>query len=63
MGRSKVNNFSTSLIKANESYGVGIPFNQYLDLSVNKFGINITSGISSAEPLVAYLYFHGRIQL
>mgnify|MGYP003627655670 FL=1 len=63
MGNSKVNNFSTSLIKANEAYGVGIPFNQYLDLSVNKFGINITSGISSAEPLVAYLYFHGRIQL
>jgi len=63
MGRSKVNNFSTSLIKANEAYGVGIPFNQYLDLSVNKFGINITSGISSTDPLVAYLYFHGRIQL
>lgn len=63
LSNSKVNNFSTSLIKANEAYGVGIPFNQYLDLSVNKFGMNLTSTISSTHPEIAYLYFHGRIQL
>jgi len=59
----KVNSFGQDKIKANEAYGLGVNFNQYIDLSSNKFGLNLTSNISSTDPYIAYLYFHGQISL
>jgi hypothetical protein len=63
LSNMKVNTFGQDKIKANEAYGLGVNFNQYIDLSTNKFGLNLTSQIASNEPYVAYLYFHGQISL
>ena len=57
------NQLSKNKIKGNEAYGVGINFNGMIDLSLNKFGINMTSNIASNSPYIIYLYFHGLIQL
>lgn len=63
LSNSKVNSFGQDKIKANEAYGLGVNFNEYLDLSQNKFGLNLTSNIASTDPYIAYLYFHGQISL
>lgn len=63
LSNSNVNTFGQDKIKANEAYGLGVNFNEYIDLSQNKFGLNLTSNIASTEPYIAYLYFHGRISL
>ena len=38
LSNMKVNSFGQDKIKANEAYGLGVNFNQYIDLSSNKFG-------------------------
>ena len=63
LSNMKVNSFGQDKIKANEAYGLGVNFNEYIDLSSNKFGLNLTSNISSTDPYIAYLYFHGQISL
>ena len=56
------NTCSLQLLKANKSYGVGLPF-AYMDLSSQAFNIQMDTQISSATPYVAYLYFHGIVEL
>lgn len=63
LSNMKVNSFGQDKIKANEAYGLGVNFNEYIDLSSNKFGLNLTSNIASTDPYIAYLYFHGQISL
>jgi len=56
----KVNQFRQAEIKANEAYGIGASFYGLLDLSKDKFGINITSQVGQANvPYVLFLFFHG----
>ena len=57
------NTFSLSNIRANTAYGQGINFNQLLDLSKNRFGINLSSAISNIQPYLIYMYFHGFVTL
>lgn len=57
ISKSKLNSFNQVMVKANESYGIGCNFYDLLDLSRDRFGVNITSQISSSY--VCFLYFHG----
>ena len=57
-----VDTCSLQLLKANKSFGLGLPF-EYIDLSKQAFNIQLDSGISSAKPYTAYLFFHGIIEL
>lgn len=56
------NTCSLQLLKANKSYGVGIAFS-YMDLSSQAFNVQMDTQISSATPYVAYLFFHGIVEL
>lgn len=56
----KINQFRQAEIKANEAYGIGANFYGLLDLSKDKFGINITSQVGQKNvPYVLFLFFHG----
>jgi hypothetical protein len=58
--RAKINQFRQAELKANEAYGIGANFFSLLDLSKDRFGINLTSQIgATGTPYVLFLYFHG----
>ncbi len=63
MSNSKVNSVQNVMNKAGENYGIGIKFSDYLDLSSNKFGVNISSSVSSTDPYIIFLYFHGKVSI
>ncbi|PSR08364.1 MAG: hypothetical protein C7M88_10100 [Candidatus Arcticimaribacter sp.] len=63
MSNSKVNHVQNVMNKAGENYGIGIKFADYLDLSTNKFGVNITSSTLSNDPYIIFLYFHGKVSI
>jgi len=56
------NTCNLNLLKANKSFGVGLPF-EYMNLSSKAFNIEMRSGITSGSPYIAYLFFHGIIEL
>jgi hypothetical protein len=53
------NNANTNVLASNDSWGIGLSFGQYVDLSKSKIGINITSGVLSSNPYTCYLFFSG----
>jgi hypothetical protein len=57
-GKTGYTNASLVNLKANDSYGIGLSFNDFIDLSNKKFNVQIQSGISSLNPYVMYLFFH-----
>jgi hypothetical protein len=57
------NDASLSTLASNEAYGVGFNFGSFVDLSKTKIGINIKSGIQSAAPFLAYMFFNGVITI
>lgn len=63
MSNSKTNSVQNVMNKAGENYGIGIKFSDYLNLSNNKFGVNITSSTLSNDPYIIFLYFHGKVSI
>ena len=59
VSNSKVNRFSAAHQEADQAFGIGAKFGDLLDLSKDKFGINITSDTSSAYTI--FLFFHGMV--
>ena len=58
------NDASLSTLGSNEAYGIGFYFGgSFVDLSKTKIGINIKSGIQSAAPFLAYMFFNGLITI
>lgn len=53
------NNANTNVIASNDSWGIGLSFGQFIDLSKSKIGINISSGVDSSNPYTCYLFFSG----
>lgn len=48
----------------NNGFGVGLNFGgEPIDLSNQKFSVQLSSAISSAEPMIIYMYFHSTISL
>ena len=57
--RGGANEVNMNAYKANKGYIIGLDFNgEYIDLSSNKFSMNLKSNSSNLSPHLAYLYFH-----
>lgn len=56
-------NCSPQILSANQAFGVGVSFGQYLNLAQQKFTTIITSDVQSTDPYTMYLYFHGVLEL
>lgn len=57
------NNADLSVLASNDSYGIGIQFGSYVDLSKTKIGVNLETGIQSLNPFSAYMHFMGVVSL
>jgi hypothetical protein len=57
------NNANTNVVASNDSYGVGLSFGQFIDLSKSKIGINISSAVDNTKPYTCYLFFSGVTQI
>ena len=47
----------------NNAFGIGLDLGGAIDLSNQKFSLQVDSELSSANPLIAYMYFHSFIEL
>lgn len=56
--RSGSNNVSLEKLHHNQSYGIGLNFGQMIDLSNQKFNVQITSDVKNTYPYTLYMYFH-----
>jgi len=54
---------SLNKLASNDGYGLGAKLGGYVDFRSNKLSINIQSGISSATPITAYMFFSGIISV
>lgn len=59
VGRNSVN---LSKLKANESFGIGLPFRDLIDLSNQKFNVQIVSEVG-INPFIMYMYFHSMVEV
>jgi len=58
------NQSSIGLLKSNDSYGVGVNFNQFVNLENQRFGIELQSQVGSSNKVyIMYAYFHSLIQV
>ena len=64
------NNMSRNNQSNNEGYGIGLNFDDDIDLTRQKLNIQIKtgdgtigSGIQASDPLVMYMYFHSVISV
>jgi hypothetical protein len=57
------NALSVSNMVNNNGYGIGLNFNDEVSLSNQKFNLQVSSGISSATPMILYMYFHSTVSL
>ena len=60
MGKSDI---SQALLTIGESYGIGFPFGQFVDLSKSKIGIAILSNITSGLKYGVFMYFRGILRV
>jgi hypothetical protein len=52
------NNASITKLRANSGWGVGLPFRDFIDLSNQKFNVQLTTDVQSTAPYILYMYFH-----
>ena len=57
------NNCSLNVLSSNQGYGIGMAFQQFVDLSRSKIGINIKSAITNLNPYVGYFFFSGLLSI
>jgi hypothetical protein len=48
-------------LAANNGWGMGLKFNQAIDLSVNKLSVDIESDINNTNPFTLYFFFNGLV--
>lgn len=60
---SKFNDMSLEKLKAGIGYGIGMPFGGSYNFSERKFGLNIQSSASNADPYNMYMVFSGIIKV
>jgi hypothetical protein len=46
-------------LAANNGYGLGLKFQQAVDLSVNKLSVNLESDLNNVNPYTLYFFFNG----
>jgi len=55
--------FSAGKLQRNGNFIAGLPFNGFIDLSNQRFNLQLVSDIDSANPYNLYLYFHSLMSL
>ena len=50
--------FSAGKLERNNNFVVGLPFNGFVDLSNQRFNVQLVSDIDTANPYNLYMYFH-----
>lgn len=48
-------------LASNDGWGMGLEFNQAIDLSVNKLSVDIESDINNTNPYTLYFFFNGLV--
>ena len=56
------NQVSKDTFRSNQGFGLGLPFDSLVDLSKNRFTVQIQSGANN-RPSTAFLYFHSSVQV
>ncbi len=54
---------SLQRVEANQGYGIGLNFENFLDLSTQKFTTQITSEVVNTNPYTAFFYFFDQLSL
>lgn len=57
------NDVSLKNLMHNESYGIGLNFGSPIDLSNQKFNVQLTSTVDSGKPYTLYMYFHSVVSM
>ena len=57
------NALGTQKLANNNGFLVGLDFGEMIDLSNSKFSLQLQSQVSSAVPLICYMYFHSFTEL
>lgn len=57
------NQLSRNNMENNDGFGIGLNLNGDIDMTNQKFGVQIQSGITNNNPMTMYAYFHSSIQL
>ena len=60
MSNSSHNQCSIDNWRANSGFGLGLNFETPVDLSTNRFTLQLSSGVTNANPTNCYLYFFAR---
>ena len=64
LGETKRNDLAVCNMNNNEGYGIGLRMDPGpVDLSNQKFSVQLNSGISSNKPLIMYMYFHSVLSI
>lgn len=53
------NTISGDRFNANNTFGLGMSFGGFIDLSTQKFALQVRSKINNTQPYNCYMYFHG----
>jgi hypothetical protein len=53
------NSVSVDRLNSNQAFGLGLSFNGFVDLSNQKFALQLKSAIDNTQPYNVYMYFHG----
>jgi hypothetical protein len=57
------NALSVTNMENNNGYGIGLNFDDEVSLANQKFTLQVSSGISSATPMILYMYFHSTVSV
>ena len=55
------NQMTLDKFRTNASFGVGLHFQGFIDLSTQRFGLQLASDVSNQNPMNVYMYFHSLI--
>ena len=58
LGDTKRNDMSPANLANNDAYGIGLKMSSPIDLTNQKFSVQINSQISNTRPLIYYMFFH-----
>jgi len=52
---------SLDKFRTNTGFGIGLNFQGFIDLSNQRFGLQLESDINNTKPMNVYMYFHSLI--
>jgi len=62
-GNSGHNQMMLDTFRSNNGFGIGLHFQGFIDLSQQRFGVQLTSDVDNQKPMNIYLYFHSMLQM